>query len=105
MPPPWTLGQEMFTSSQPTWSSRSSRAQVSAYSSMEKPLTLAIMGLWKTCRSRGSSWAMTWSTPGFWRPTALRRPALASAMRGVGLPKRGARVVPLQEREPRQLMS
>ena len=42
MPPSWTLGQLMFTSSRPTCSSRSSRAQVSAYSPTEKPLTLAI---------------------------------------------------------------
>ena len=44
-PPPWTLGQEMFTSSQPTWGHSSSRRQTSTYSSTEKPLTLAITGL------------------------------------------------------------
>ena len=37
MPPPWTLGQEMLISSQPTSSSASIRRAVSAYSSMEKP--------------------------------------------------------------------
>ena len=65
MPPPWTLGQEMLTSSHPTCSSLSSRAQVWAYSSMEKPLTLAITGLWKNSFIRGSSSEMTFSTPGF----------------------------------------
>ena len=44
-PPPWTLGQEMFTSSQPTCSAPSSCRHTWAYSSMEKPLTLAITGL------------------------------------------------------------
>ena len=47
MPPPWTLGQEMFTSRRPTCSCASSRAQVFSYSPMENPLTLAITGLWK----------------------------------------------------------
>ena len=105
MPPPWTLGQEMLTSSQPTWGSRSSRAQVSAYSSREKPLTLAMTGLWKTRASLGSSVSMTRSTPGFCRPTAFSMPAGQSAIRGVGLPNRGSRVVPLQEKVPRMLMS
>ena len=65
MPPPWTLGQEMLTSSHPTCSSLSSRAQVRTYSPMENPLTFAITGLWKTSFIQGSSSAMTRSTPGF----------------------------------------
>jgi len=44
-PPPWTLGQEMFTSSHPTCSCASSFAQTSAYSATEKPLIFAITGL------------------------------------------------------------
>ena len=72
---------------------------------MEKPLTLAITGLWKNSFIRGSSSEITFSTPGFWRPTALSIPPGVSAMRGVGLPNRGDRVVPLKEKVPRQLMS
>ena len=44
-PPPWTLGQEIFTSSQPTCSAPFSCRHTWAYSSMEKPLMLAITGL------------------------------------------------------------
>ena len=44
-PPPWTFGQEMFTSSQPTCSSAPSFSQASAYSATEKPLTFAMTGL------------------------------------------------------------
>ena len=45
MPPPWTLGQLMFISSQPTSGQRSSFAATSTYSSTEKPQTLAMTGL------------------------------------------------------------
>ena len=72
---------------------------------MEKPLTLAITGLWKNRRSRGSSSWITLSTPGFCRPTLLSIPAGHSATRIPWLPNRGDRVVPLKEKEPRQLMS
>ena len=65
MPPPCTLGQLMFTSSQPTDASSASIAQVSAYSSTEKPLTFASTGLWNRSRSAGSSSASTFSAPGF----------------------------------------
>ena len=44
-PPPWTLGQEILTSSQPTCSCASNFSQTSAYSATEKPLTFAITGL------------------------------------------------------------
>lgn len=44
-PPPWTLGQEILTSSQPTCSWASSFSQTSAYSATEKPLIFAITGL------------------------------------------------------------
>ena len=44
-PPPWTFGQEMLTSSQPTCGCASSLAQTSAYSSTLKPLTFAMTGL------------------------------------------------------------
>ena len=37
----------------------------------EKPLTFATMQPWYMLLRRGSSWAMTCSTPGFWSPTAL----------------------------------
>ena len=105
MPPPCTLGQEMFTSNSPTCSSRSSRAQVRAYSSTEKPLTLAITFFRNTRLSLGSSSRMTARTPGFCRPTALSMPQGASAMRGVGLPKRASSVVPLNENVPNTLIS
>src|SRR5699024_3989506 len=105
MPPPWTLGQEILISNQPICSTASSFSTTWTYSSTEKPETLAITGLWKIFCSAGSSSASTWSTPGFWRPTALSIPAGHSAIRGVGLPNRGCRVVPLKEKEPRQLMS
>ena len=45
MPPPWTLGQLMLSSIQPTWGQTSKRRQVSTYSSTEKPLTFARIGL------------------------------------------------------------
>ena len=105
MPPPWTLGQLIFTSSQPTSGQLSNFAATSTYSSTEKPQTFAITGLRKTCRSRGSSSAITASTPGFWRPTEFKSPEGASAILGPGFPKRGARVVPLKEKVPRQFMS
>ena len=76
-----------------------------AYSSIENPLTFAMTGLWKHFASFGSSSEMTFSTPGFCSPTALIMPAGHSAMRGVGLPNRGSRVVPLNEKEPKTLMS
>ena len=41
-PPPWTLGQEMLTSNQPTCSCASNFSQTSAYSATEKPLILAM---------------------------------------------------------------
>ena len=66
---------------------------------------LAITGLWKNVRRRGSSSAITASMPGFCNPTALIIPAVHSAIRGVGLPKRASRVVPLNEKVPRMLMS
>lgn len=66
---------------------------------------LAMTGLWKNSFRRGSSSAITWSMPGFCSPTALIMPAVHSAMRGVGLPKRASRVVPLKENDPRMLMS
>ena len=44
-PPPWTFGQEIFTSSQPTCSHASSFRQTSTYSSIENPLTFAMTGL------------------------------------------------------------
>ena len=105
MPPPCTFGQEILTSSQPTCPHASSLRQTSTYSSMEKPLTLAMTGFWKTRCSFGSSSAITASTPGFCRPTALSIPPGASAMRGCALPVRGCRVVPLKENVPRQLIS
>ena len=43
--------------------------------------------------------------PGVCNPTALIMPAVHSAMRGVGFPKRASRVVPLNENDPRMLMS
>ena len=104
--PPWrTLGQEMFTSRKATCSSASMRAQQATYSSREKPLMLAMMGLWKILRRAGSSSAITWSMPGFCNPTLLSMPSGHSAMRGRGLPKRASWVVPLKLREPRILMS
>ena len=45
IPPPWTFGQLMFISSQPTSGQRSSFAATSTYSSTEKPQTLAMTGL------------------------------------------------------------
>ena len=98
MPPWWTLGQEMLTSSQPTCAQPSSMAQVWTYSSTENPETLAITGLWKIFAMFGSSSATTFSTPGFCSPTAFSMPAGASAMRGSGLPSRGCSVVPLKEK-------
>ena len=62
-------------------------------------------GLWKTCFSFGSSLAITASTPGFCRPTALIIPAGHSAIRGVGLPNLASLVVPLKEKVPKILMS
>ena len=69
---------------------RASLRQTSTYSSMEKPLTLAMTGFRKTRCSFGSSSAITASTPGFCRPTALSIPPGASAMRGCAIA--GARV-------------
>ena len=66
---------------------------------------LAMTGLWKNLRRRGNSSAITASIPGFCSPTALIMPAVHSAIRGVGLPKRASRVVPLNEKVPRILMS
>ena len=108
IPPPCTLGQLMFTSYQPIMSDTadlSSLFTTSAYSSVEKPLTLAMTGLWKTLSSFGSSSLMTSLTPGFCRPTELSMPDGHSAMRGVSFPNLVSRVVPLKEKVPRQFMS
>ena len=104
-PPAWTLGQEMLTSKMAAWSTAFSFRQFSAYSSRVKPPTLAITGPWKISAMRGTSSRMTASMPGFWRPTALSIPPGVSAMRGWGLPSRGAAVVPFQEKEPRMSRS
>ena len=69
------------------------------------PEMLAITGLRKKRFSRGSSSAITASMPGFCKPHGVDHARRYSAMRGVGLPKRGSRVVPLNENEPRMLMS
>ena len=105
IPPPWTLGQLMFTSSQPIWSQGSSLRQISTYSSVEKPLTLAMTFLSKHLASLGSSSSMTLSTPGFWSPTEFIMPAVHSAILGVGLPNRGLAVVPLNEKVPSLFIS
>ena len=44
--------------------------------------------------------SMTASTPGFWSPIELSIPAGVSVTRGVGLPTRALRVVPLQQIPP-----
>ena len=44
--------------------------------------------------------SMTASTPGFWRPIELSIPPGVSVTRGVGLPMRARRVVPLQQIPP-----
>ena len=100
MPPCRTLGQLTLISSSPTCPQPSSRAATSAYSSTEKPPTLATTGLRKKPAMRGSSCLTTASTPGFCNPTALSNPSAHSAMRGVGLPKRGSRVVPFMANDP-----
>ena len=104
-PPAWTLGQEMFTSRIFTGSASSSARQFSAYSSREKPQTLAMTGPWKIRAMLGTSSRRTASSPGFWRPTAFSIPAAVSAIRGWRLPGRGSRVVPFQEKEPRRSRS
>ena len=107
MPPPWTLGQLMFTSSQPT-SGRAPKAWAKvAYSSREYPEMLAMTGFPKLAGSaiQGSSSARTASMPGFWSPTEFSMPQGVSAMRGVGLPTRGSVVVPLKEKLPSIRMS
>ena len=101
IPPLCTLGQETLTSMMPTCSSLSILAQHSQYSSNEKPLILAMIGLWKRWRKAGNSRSITLSIPGFCKPTEFIIPELHSAIRGVGLPKRASRVVPLKEIEPR----
>ena len=105
MPPLCTLGHDTFTSIMATCASRSIFAQHSAYSPTEKPLMLAIIGLRNMLRRCGSSSEITASTPGFCNPTEFIIPARHSAMRGVGLPKRASRVVPLIEIDPSMLMS
>ena len=45
------------------------------------------------CRRNGSFSSMKFSTPPFCRPMAFRMPAGVSTMRGVGLPRRGSRLV------------
>ena len=86
MPPPWTLGQLMLISIQPTSGHASIFSTHWTYSSSEKPLMLAITGLRKHWRILGISSPITLSMPGFCRPMALIRPEGHSAMRGVGLP-------------------
>ena len=105
IPPLCTFGQEIFTSKIATCSSLSNFEQHSTYSSIEKPLMFAIIGLRKILRNSGNSCAITASTPGFCKPTELIKPDGHSAIRGVGLPKRASRVVPLNEIEPRIFMS
>ena len=105
MPPPWTFGQEMFSSSQPTCSHASNFSATAMYSSVEKPQMFATIGLWKIFAISGISRAITASMPGFWSPTELSIPSLPSAMRGAGFPSRGCSVVPLQEKLPRQSRS
>ena len=80
-------------------------AALRAYSSTEKPQTLAMSGPWNSSAMAGSSSPITVSMPGFWSPTALSIPDGVSAMRGVGLPMRGASVVPLSDIEPRMSRS
>ena len=56
-------------------------------------------------KSLGSSSFITASIPGFWSPTLLINPAVHSAILGVGFPKRGSFVVPLNENVPKQFIS
>ena len=66
---------------------------------------MAITGPWKISAMWGTSSAMTASMPGFWSPTAFSMPEAVSAIRGWGLPSRGAAVVPFQEKLPRMSKS
>ena len=95
----------MFTSNQPICSSSFNFSQTLTYSSVEKPQMFATTFLLKTSLSLGNSSEITLSTPGFCRPTEFIRPLVHSAILGVGLPNLGSKVVPLKEKEPRQLIS
>ena len=86
MPPPWTLGQLTFISSQPTSGQASNFSATLTYSPTEKPQTLAMTLPLKMRATFGSSRSMTASTPGFCSPTLLSRPDGASAMRGAAFP-------------------
>ena len=102
IPPLCTLGQLMFNSIAQICGWIASFCATSTYSSREKPATFAIMPLRETAASLGSSSAMTLSTPGFCKPTALSIPEALSAMRGRGLPNRASRVVPFRAMVPKK---
>ncbi len=105
IPPLCTLGQETLTSMMSIPGQESALAQLRAYSSMEKPLMLAITALWYIFLSAGTFSCTRMSIPGFWSPTELIIPSGHSAMRGVGFPKRGCSVVPLRLMPPRMSRS
>ena len=92
IPPFSRFGQETFSSSAANSLCGSNFRAHSAYSSTSEPMMLAMTGT-VSVRSRGSSSARYASTPGFWMPIALRRPARVSAMRGSGFPARGCRLM------------
>ena len=65
IPPLWTFGQEMLTSTMSIPSHSPAMRQQREYSSMLNPLMFAMTVLWKTLRSRGTLSATRASIPGF----------------------------------------
>ena len=80
--------------------------ETAAYSCFENPATLAMIGRfgYSLC-NQGNFSERTASSPGFCRPIAFSIPAGVSATRGVGLPKRGSRVVALIMIDPKRSKS
>ena len=104
-PPPCTLGQETLTSMMSIPSHASAFAQHSRYSSTLNPEMFAMTALLYIFLNWGTFSVTRASMPGFCSPTEFIIPAVQSAMRGVGLPKRAWSVVPLSEIPPRRLRS
>jgi len=100
--PPWTLGQETFSSTPASGSSSSRAAATAAYASMVLPATEASSATPRAPRRwAGTTCEAKRSTPMFASPMALSMPPRTGTIRQVGCPSRGWSVMDLLVTAPR----
>ena len=100
IPPCFTFGQEILSSTAATSAMPFSRAASSAYSSAVLPLILIINGMCSCGRISGNTRRTNSSYPTFSKPTQLSIPDGVSAIRTPALPSRGSSVNPFSTAAP-----